>query len=225
VHAVSCWQPAEAALSSMESVNEAFKNFDLHGTGTMKRQEIIDILLSLDPTLTADVVCLFMSPQGSPGDEVSYSDFLSEVFMNVSTSLALSRAVSQMVAAVDALAVSSQLPTDPLAPAAKERMMANIFDMCDVGGDKEINKRELIKACKNHEEVAEFFQLPRIIRQEDGSRDKMEATFQAIDGDHSRSISWAEFHSFCMDLGALQSGSVAEAAELADAPKALGDAT
>merc|ERR1711874_41861 len=45
-------------------------------------------------------------------------------------------------------------------------------------------------------EVADFFGLPRKIRQEDGSRDKMESLFQKIDGNNDRKISWEEFFRF-----------------------------
>merc|ERR1711871_894498 len=59
-----------------------------------------------------------------------------------------------------------------------EAELRRIFDMCDVNKTGSIDKRELIKALRKHQEVADFFHLPSIIRQEDGSRDEMEAFFQ-----------------------------------------------
>eukprot|EP00931_Biecheleriopsis_adriatica_P108781 TRINITY_DN8306_c0_g1_i7.p1 TRINITY_DN8306_c0_g1~~TRINITY_DN8306_c0_g1_i7.p1 ORF type:complete len:2146 (-),score=473.90 TRINITY_DN8306_c0_g1_i7:103-6483(-) len=77
----------------------------------------------------------------------------------------------------------------------KERLR-EIFDSCDTQGNGMINKRELIKAVRRDPSTAEFFGLPHEIRQEDGSRDKMESLFQAIDNDQDREITWEEFLTF-----------------------------
>lgn len=75
----------------------------------------------------------------------------------------------------------------------KEAQLGKIFGIVDVLGDGFINKRELIKALRKHNEVSKFFGLPSVIRQEDGSRDMMEAMFQTLDEDGDRQISWEEF--------------------------------
>lgn len=57
-----------------------------------------------------------------------------------------------------------------------------------------VNKRMFIKAIRNDEVVAEFFGLPGMkIRQEDGTRDKMEKAFQDLDKNDDREIEWKEF--------------------------------
>ncbi|OLP95822.1 hypothetical protein AK812_SmicGene22016 [Symbiodinium microadriaticum] len=59
-----------------------------------------------------------------------------------------------------------------------------------------VNKRELVKGLRRDAKMAEFFGLPSEIRQEDGSRDQMEALFQAMDSDSDREITWEEFVAF-----------------------------
>jgi len=71
-------------------------------------------------------------------------------------------------------------------------MLGKIFGICDVSGDGSINKRELIKTLRKDKEVARFFGLPAKIRQEDGSREKMETLFQTLDADNDREITWDE---------------------------------
>jgi len=66
------------------------------------------------------------------------------------------------------------------------------FEKCDVDKDGKINKRELIKACREHAEIAQLFELPQNIRQEDGSRTRFEEFFQGVDADGDREICWAE---------------------------------
>mmetsp|Transcript_63968 Transcript_63968/g.161203 ORF Transcript_63968/g.161203 Transcript_63968/m.161203 type:complete len:371 (+) Transcript_63968:44-1156(+) len=67
-----------------------------------------------------------------------------------------------------------------------------IFDKCDLNSDGRINKREFIKACRQDAEVANFFEIPQNIRQEDGSRTRFEEKFQDMDKDSDREIRWAE---------------------------------
>eukprot|EP00443_Scrippsiella_acuminata_P003224 CAMPEP_0115253634 /NCGR_PEP_ID=MMETSP0270-20121206/44775_1 /TAXON_ID=71861 /ORGANISM="Scrippsiella trochoidea, Strain CCMP3099" /LENGTH=307 /DNA_ID=CAMNT_0002669149 /DNA_START=35 /DNA_END=954 /DNA_ORIENTATION=+ len=71
--------------------------------------------------------------------------------------------------------------------------LGDIFAECDRDGNGAVNKRELIQACRSSPEIAEFWGLPSVIQQEDGSRDAMELIFQEIDGDADRQITWTEF--------------------------------
>jgi len=70
--------------------------------------------------------------------------------------------------------------------------LRNIFDRCDINQDGRVNKREMIKSCREDEEIAKFFEVPQVIRQEDGSRCKLEEVFQDIDQDGDREIRWVE---------------------------------
>lgn len=78
----------------------------------------------------------------------------------------------------------------------QEQSLREMFDRCDQNKDGTINKRELIKILRIDQEVADFFQLPRNIRQEDGSRDSMEKLFQEMDKDGNREVGWEEFRAF-----------------------------
>lgn len=107
-------------------------------------------------------------------------------------------------------------------PPQNEAILRDIFQQCDVSGDGLINKRELIKACRNHAHMRDFFGLAQHIRQEDGTRDAMEALFQRVDGDDNREWDWNEFRNAFADRvggtdtasavppGAARSGGVAE---------------
>ncbi|CAE7523068.1 unnamed protein product, partial [Symbiodinium pilosum] len=90
--------------------------------------------------------------------------------------------------------------TAPTTPAGTENLdlkkLRMIFDSADVQRNGMVNKRELIKAIRRDGKMAEFFGLPAEIRQEDGSRDQMEALFQAMDSDSDREITWEEFLAF-----------------------------
>jgi len=77
-------------------------------------------------------------------------------------------------------------------PIIKLEKLRDIFDRCDVNKDGLVNKRELIKTCRRDIEIAKFFDVPSDIRQEDGSRNKLEEVFQEIDRDADREIRWAE---------------------------------
>eukprot|EP00928_Gymnodinium_smaydae_P097038 TRINITY_DN8698_c0_g1_i1.p1 TRINITY_DN8698_c0_g1~~TRINITY_DN8698_c0_g1_i1.p1 ORF type:complete len:1814 (-),score=508.32 TRINITY_DN8698_c0_g1_i1:55-5496(-) len=88
-------------------------------------------------------------------------------------------------------AEARDMPVLPEKP--KEKLLA-IFNLCDANGDGRINKRELIKACRSDPAIAEFFGLPAQIRQEDGSRDLLEALFQIVDDSEDRVVSWEEFY-------------------------------
>ncbi|CAE7706149.1 unnamed protein product, partial [Symbiodinium sp. CCMP2456] len=94
--------------------------------------------------------------------------------------------------------------TAPTTPASAEKMdlkkLRMIFDSADVQGNGMVNKRELVKGLRRDAKMAEFFGLPSEIRQEDGSRDQMEALFQAMDSDSDREITWEEFVAFQASL-------------------------
>merc|ERR1712048_884703 len=68
----------------------------------------------------------------------------------------------------------------------------DIISTIDTNHDGRVNKRELIKALRESRDIAEFFGLPRTIRQEDGSRDALERVFQAIDANGDRDITAEE---------------------------------
>jgi len=74
-----------------------------------------------------------------------------------------------------------------------DAFLRSIFERCDLNGDGHISKIELIKLLKRDREVADFFGLPYHIRQEDGTRDQMEAWFQRIDKDGDRFLTFDEF--------------------------------
>lgn len=75
----------------------------------------------------------------------------------------------------------------------EEARLRAIFDQCDTNGDGTLNKRELIKMCRASADTAEFFGLPANIRQEDGTRDLLEAKFQKMDQNSDREVNWEEF--------------------------------
>eukprot|EP00928_Gymnodinium_smaydae_P017932 TRINITY_DN16839_c0_g3_i1.p1 TRINITY_DN16839_c0_g3~~TRINITY_DN16839_c0_g3_i1.p1 ORF type:complete len:377 (-),score=62.18 TRINITY_DN16839_c0_g3_i1:258-1346(-) len=79
--------------------------------------------------------------------------------------------------------------------------LRSIFDQCDLNKDGKVNKRELIKTCRASQEVADVFDLPMQVRQEDGSRTKVEEFFQSIDTDGDREISWDEFLTYWRSRG------------------------
>lgn len=93
-----------------------------------------------------------------------------------------------------------------------------IFDSADVQGNGMVNKRELVKGLRRDAKMAEFFGLPSEIRQEDGSRDQMEALFQAMDSDSDREITWEEFVAFQASMHLRKSQWSEDASEV-NAPK------
>lgn len=78
--------------------------------------------------------------------------------------------------------------------AAGSATLQKIFKECDRNGNGTINKRELIKACRESSDVAEFFGLPKEIRQEDDSHAQFEHVFQGIDCNDDRQLSFQELH-------------------------------
>ena len=65
--------------------------------------------------------------------------------------------------------------------------------MTDSNQNGVFSKIEFIEALRKRPGVAEFFQLPQELQQEDGSRTAMEHIFQAVDEDSSKEITWEEF--------------------------------
>merc|ERR1712048_140688 len=79
--------------------------------------------------------------------------------------------------------------------AEQEQRCKRAFALIDKNGDGSLSRGEVIKACRESEEVRNLLGLPRVIRQEDGSRDKFEAVYQGMDKNQSKKISQAEFTS------------------------------
>ena len=67
------------------------------------------------------------------------------------------------------------------------------FALIDANGDGSLSRIEMIKACRSSEHVRVLLGLPRVIRQEDGTRTAFERAFQEFDADSSKSITLAEF--------------------------------
>eukprot|EP00927_Polykrikos_kofoidii_P045080 TRINITY_DN38943_c0_g1_i1.p1 TRINITY_DN38943_c0_g1~~TRINITY_DN38943_c0_g1_i1.p1 ORF type:complete len:2113 (+),score=400.40 TRINITY_DN38943_c0_g1_i1:63-6401(+) len=105
-------------------------------------------------------------------------------------------------ALVVASAVYSQKPLLEPLPTAVEEKLRSIFDSCDLNGNGSMDKRELIKAVRANPNTAKFFGLSEKIRQEDGSRTKMEEVFQALDTNNDREITWEELYDFYSALHA-----------------------
>ena len=67
------------------------------------------------------------------------------------------------------------------------------FERIDVNGSGTLSRIEIIKACRNDLSIRTLLGLPRVIRQEDGTRDQFEQVFQRFDADDSKSIDKSEF--------------------------------
>lgn len=104
--------------------------------------------------------------------------------------------VKDDVLAVTAAVAQARAPPPPPLPDEAEARLREVFVSCDAGGDGKVNKRELILACRKSESIATFFGLPVHIRQEDGSRDAMEALFQGMDVNSDHEVTWVEFKNF-----------------------------
>jgi len=92
----------------------------------------------------------------------------------------------------------------PTLAVTKETELRHIYDRLHGAQHEEVTKRDLILMCREDQKVADFFQLPRQIHQEDGSRDAVERCFQGIDTDGNKKISWAEFKSWHARSGPTQ---------------------
>merc|ERR1712003_580207 len=87
------------------------------------------------------------------------------------------------------------------APKISMARLRDMFDKCDTNKDGRVNKRDLIKSFRQDDEIAkffqQFFQLPKKICQEGGSRDRFEEVFQKIAQDGDREIRWVELLAYC----------------------------
>jgi len=128
--------------------------------------------------------------------------------------------------ALGPLVAAPRPASSPTTPGAEKgldhKKLRAVFDSCDVQKNGMVNKRELIKAIRSDEKMADFFGLPKEIRQEDGSRDQMEALFQAMDSDSDREITWEEFLAFQASVH-LRKASWAEDASEVNASKSTVD--
>ena len=77
----------------------------------------------------------------------------------------------------------------------------------DTSGNGRLSRAEMIKAARTDPKVRQLLDLPATIRQEDGSRDRFERVFQAIDRDDSKEIDYAEFAQFVAQLRRVGSSS------------------
>ena len=66
----------------------------------------------------------------------------------------------------------------------------------DRNGDGVLSRIEVIRACRSDPSICELLGLPRVIRQEDGTRDAFEQVFQQLDADDSKSIDLGEMLAF-----------------------------
>lgn len=103
------------------------------------------------------------------------------------------------------------------AQAEQEAKLREIFGRIDKDSDGAINRRELIIALRKNRDISEWFRLPGRIKQEDGSRDIVEAFFQTLDEDGSDAISIEEL---LRHFGFEDSGAEALATGLAGAAQA-----
>ncbi len=97
---------------------------------------------------------------------------------------------------------NAQLVEEKEAGKAPEKMMETrireIFDNTDKNHDGSLNAREVILGLRNDSELAEFLHLPQHIRQEDGSRDEFELTFQGMDSLNVRELSFDDFYTYIL---------------------------
>jgi hypothetical protein len=80
----------------------------------------------------------------------------------------------------------------PSRRAAAEQALTEAFHRVDKDGDGAINRRELILGLRRSPDIAALLVLPGKVRQEDGSRDAVEAFFQTIDADSDNELTLQE---------------------------------
>lgn len=207
-----------------DALKKSFAKFDPAGSGKLPHDAIALVLKKLDDAFQMEEIERLLGPFNSNG-EVNYMTFLDFLFTDASTTAlavpettalavpetttalavpetSTALTVPETAAVAAAESAESDVPTTNTGRSRKrmsncdEAELRRIFEMCDASDDGAINKRELIKALRKHEEVAEFFRLPSHIRQEDGSRDAMEAFFQGADTNDDREMSWEELKAF-----------------------------
>ncbi|KAH8057901.1 hypothetical protein JL722_6442 [Aureococcus anophagefferens] len=71
--------------------------------------------------------------------------------------------------------------------------LAEAFDFIDKDHNGALTRAEVIRACRRSAKVRDLLGLPEHIRQEDGTRDRFEEVFQALDVDDSKTINLLEF--------------------------------
>ena len=80
----------------------------------------------------------------------------------------------------------------------------------DTSGNGRLSRAEVIQALRKDATVRKVLGLPAVIRQEDGTRDRFEEVFQAMDTDGSKAVPFDEFARF---LGAALPAARADDAE------------
>jgi len=91
-------------------------------------------------------------------------------------------------------AAAAPAPAAPQGPSEHE--ILEVFHTLDRNQDGHISRAEFIKTLRGNTEVASYFQLPQNVKQEDGSRDKFEAVFQAMDRDGDRTVTYDEIRGY-----------------------------
>jgi len=71
--------------------------------------------------------------------------------------------------------------------------IAEAFSLIDADVSGDLSRAEVIKACRTNERVRMLLSLPKVIRQDDRTRDAFEAIFKDLDSDNSGSITLDEF--------------------------------
>ena len=96
--------------------------------------------------------------------------------------------------------VSWRQPSLPTGSAALAASVRAAFELMDTSGNGRLSRAEVIKAARSNPKVRQLLDLPATIRQEDGSRDRFERVFQAMDQDDSKEVDLEEFARFVAQL-------------------------
>ena len=75
----------------------------------------------------------------------------------------------------------------------KTMVALDVFAKLDRNHDGSVSRRDFLLACRKDAHVAEYLGLPQKIKQEGGSRAKLETLFQGIDSDSNDEITIEEF--------------------------------
>merc|ERR1740121_57296 len=87
------------------------------------------------------------------------------------------------------------LPASP-----RQAVASEAFRIIDKNGNGSLSRIEVILACRRDPSVRALLGLPATIRQEDGSRDRFEQVFQAMDSDDSKDVDFEEFARFVAEM-------------------------
>lgn len=71
--------------------------------------------------------------------------------------------------------------------------IAEAFSLIDADGSGDLSRAEVVKACRTNERVRMLLSLPKVIRQDDRTRDAFEAILKDLDSDNSGTITLDEF--------------------------------